>query len=59
LVAAILLGLTQVASFDPGPMTGQPLPRFEAKDQDGRLRTFEDLKGRNGLVLVFFRSADW
>jgi hypothetical protein len=42
-----------------GPAVGQPLPDFAASDQDGRRRDFASLKGPNGLVLVFFRSADW
>jgi hypothetical protein len=42
-----------------GPAIGQPLPPFEAKDQHGRPRDFAALKGPNGLVLLFFRSADW
>jgi len=49
-------------SVDPatlGPAVGKPIPRFEARDQDGRSRDFESLAGPNGLVLVFFRSADW
>jgi len=45
--------------LDVGPAIGEAIPRFEARDQSGRLRTFEDLKGPNGLMLVFFRSADW
>ena len=31
----------------------------EAPDQEGRQRDFQSLTGPNGLVLVFFRSADW
>ena len=42
-----------------GPAVGQPIPSFEAEDQDGRRRQFVSLAGHNGLVLVFFRSADW
>jgi cytochrome oxidase Cu insertion factor (SCO1/SenC/PrrC family) len=42
-----------------GPAVGQPLPTFEAPDSTGVPRRFESLKGPNGLVLVFFRSADW
>jgi hypothetical protein len=45
--------------FDPGPPIGDRLPVFEAKDQGGRPRTFETLRGPQGLVLLFFRSADW
>ena len=42
-----------------GPVVGQTLPAFEVKDSKGVTRTFESLKGPSGLVLVFFRSADW
>jgi len=45
--------------FDPGPPIGDRLPVFEAIDQDGRQRAFETLRGPKGLVLLFFRSADW
>jgi hypothetical protein len=67
LMHSALLGLSLAAamtqvpapSLDIGPAVGGAVPRFEARDQTGRLRTFEDLKGPNGLVLLFFRSADW
>ncbi|PYQ16496.1 MAG: hypothetical protein DMF80_04885 [Acidobacteria bacterium] len=42
-----------------GPAVGQTIPAFEAQDQEGRRRDFASLEGPNGLVLVFFRSADW
>lgn len=61
--ALFLLGLLEskegVTPFDPGPALGERLPAFEAVDQDGRSRTFESLRGPKGLVLLFFRSADW
>lgn len=44
---------------DVGPAVGEAIPRFEASDQAGRLRTFDDLKGPNGLMLLFVRSANW
>jgi cytochrome oxidase Cu insertion factor (SCO1/SenC/PrrC family) len=47
------------APFDPGPAVGARVPDFDLTDQDGRRRTFESLRGPEGLVLVFFRSADW
>lgn len=59
LLGAVALQASPAPPFDPGPAVGQPLPRFEARDQDGQLRTFEGLKGPNGLVVLFFRSADW
>jgi len=66
-VRSILVGLTLGAAvsatpppaLEVGPAIGESIPRFEAHDQAGRVRTFDDLKGPNGLVLVFFRSADW
>lgn len=50
------------APLDPGrlgPEVGQALPAFSLPDQDGRTRDAESLKGPQGLVLVFYRSADW
>ncbi len=42
-----------------GPSIGQVIPPFQAPDQEGRLRDFSSLVGPNGLVVAFFRSADW
>jgi hypothetical protein len=66
-MTSMLLGLALGAAtvqappslLDVGPAIGAAIPRFEARDQAGRLRTFDDLKGPNGLMLVFVRSADW
>jgi cytochrome oxidase Cu insertion factor (SCO1/SenC/PrrC family) len=38
---------------------GQNMPTFAARDQFGREVSSDRLKGPNGLVLLFFRSADW
>jgi len=42
-----------------GPAVGEPIPAFEAVDLAGKRQTFESLRGPNGLVLSFSRSADW
>ncbi len=42
-----------------GPEVGATIPAFEAVDQTGAKRTFENLAGPNGLLLLFHRSADW
>ena len=42
-----------------GPERGAVVPEIEALDQSGQSRGFEDLTGENGLLLLFFRSADW
>ena len=53
MAAASLYGSTA------GPEAGAAIPSFEAVDQTGETRSFEDLTGENGLLLLFFRSADW
>ena len=58
----LLLSMTAVAQNAPvatGPAVGEAIPAFSAVDQQGRRRSFEDLKGPNGLLLLFHRSADW
>ena len=64
LTSLLLAAVLQDAPVRPDPMTlgpsvGATLPAFEAKDSTGVTRTLESLKGPNGLMLVFFRSADW
>jgi hypothetical protein len=51
-----------VISIEPlsvGLAVGQKAPAFSARDQLGRVQTLDTLKGPNGTVLLFFRSADW
>jgi methionine sulfoxide reductase heme-binding subunit len=42
-----------------GLNVGQKIPDFRLADQNGEQRTFPDLTGPKGLLLVFTRSADW
>jgi hypothetical protein len=42
-----------------GLAVGQKAPAFSLHDQLGRTQTLGSLKGTNGTVLLFFRSADW
>ena len=35
------------------------IPAFELRDQKGDKQSNETLKGTNGTILLFFRSADW
>lgn len=51
-----------VASVGPmsiGLTVGDKAPAFSLHDQFGHAQTLETLKGSNGTVLLFFRSADW
>ena len=56
-LGALILG--QNAPFDVGVKVGQKIPPFKLSDQNGTLRDFTSVKGSKGLVLLFFRSADW
>src|SRR5579863_7071009 len=38
---------------------GNKIPLLSGTDQFGQERTFVNLKGPNGLVILFYRSADW
>jgi len=52
----------QVTSMEPmsiGLAVGQKAPAFSLPDQNGQVQTLDTLKGANGTVLLFFRSADW
>jgi peroxiredoxin len=48
------------ATEELGPSIGIRAPDIGTRlDQTGKPRTFDDVMGKNGLVLMFFRSADW
>jgi hypothetical protein len=42
-----------------GLAVGEKAPAFSIRDQFGRVQTLDSLKGTNGTILLFFRSADW
>jgi hypothetical protein len=42
-----------------GPAVGSKIPEFQARDQQNRKHDFESLRGPKGLLLLFYRSADW
>jgi len=65
-IGAALMGLlfnpvAQVkAAEDLGPSVGMRAPDIGTpNDQNGTPRSLQSLMGANGLVLFFFRSADW
>jgi hypothetical protein len=39
--------------------TGDSISELRGTDQFGKPQDFNSLEGPNGLVLLFFRSADW
>jgi hypothetical protein len=59
LLMAAACASAQPPAVATGPAVGSRIPAFEATDQTGKIQTFETLRGPNGLVLEFVRSADW
>jgi len=53
------ISLNAVAQKMPGLAAGDASPLFQAQDQSGKQQTLSSLMGTKGLVLLFFRSADW
>jgi hypothetical protein len=45
--------------YATGPDLGERIPNFALADQDGVSRSLTNLTGPSGLLLVFYRSADW
>ena len=64
-LAACVFGLHAQQSRAPvdtsrlGPPVGATVPPFSGSDQFGRTQTLETAMGPKGVMLVFFRSADW
>lgn len=59
LAATVIVGAQAPRPADVGPRIGARAPAFSGVDQFGRTRTLDSLLGRGGLMLVFYRSADW
>ena len=58
-MGSLLLPLTLLAAEAPGPAVGARVPDFRLTDQTGAMRDLRSLSGPKGLMLVFYRSADW
>jgi len=66
-VWALVSLATQLAAQQPvlpdvqklGPQVGSRVPDFTLFDQKGQSQTLASLMGPKGLMLVFYRSADW
>ena len=50
------LGIPKVQA---GLREGETAPPFRARDQFGKEQNNATVAGKNGTVLLFFRSADW
>ena len=67
-MAALVASVWSSSSGEAQPATSQKqvgldvgvaAPDFKARDQFGHLQDVHTLVGKNGTVLLFFRSADW
>ena len=60
-LAGIALAASALAAdhVPTGPAVGATIPALEVKDLNGKTQTLASLTGPKGLMLVFFRSADW
>ena len=68
MLAALLLGFSTLAAAQTreavevaslGPQVGERVPDFSLPDQNGHIHDLDSIMGPNGVMLVFFRSADW
>jgi len=58
----IICGAASAKSYESipvGPAVGSNLPELAVIDNAGQAQGLKDLNGEKGLVIVFFRSADW
>lgn len=51
--------MTNTENWTTGPAVGERIPEFAGTDQNGIRKTFDDIKGPNGAMIIFYRSADW
>lgn len=60
LLAIFLLMKPFVANANGDVKVGDTIPHnLTIKDSTGKMRSFSDLTGKKGLILVFIRSAEW
>ncbi len=58
-VALVAGSSTLAANFDIGPAVGAKAPALHVIDAAGTPQSIKTLSGKNGVVLMFFRSAKW
>jgi peroxiredoxin len=59
LALALVWPASAMAAWDVGPPVGSKVPALHVTDLKGAPMKLADLSGKNGVVLVFFRSAKW
>jgi hypothetical protein len=56
---ALAAGVLAAQTVKTGPDVGSAVPGFSLPDQSGQVHSLQSLMGPKGLLLVFYRSADW
>ena len=59
ILAIAAAALIAQAAVTTGPEIGQAVPPFSMADQTGATQTLKSVMGPKGVLLVFYRSADW
>ena len=68
MLTTLLLGFSTLAEAQSreaidvaslGPQIGERVPDFNLPDQSGQVHSLDSIMGPNGVMLVFYRSADW
>lgn len=59
LLTCVLLAACTSKPLSTDFVSGQKLPDITAVDINGKTTSIKQLAGEKGLILVFFRSADW
>ncbi len=64
ILLGVLLILMQAPLFaadkmEVGLKVGDKVPYFKVADQTGKKQSFKDICGKNGLIFIFHRSANW
>lgn len=54
-----LLAGAQNSWTPPGPAVGSTFPELRLQDQSGKQQPLQALLGKNGVAVLFVRSADW
>jgi len=57
--AAMAQSRTRIDVSKLGPQVGEHVPDFTLKDQNGKTWTLQSIMGPKGVMIVFYRSADW
>ena len=48
-----------VLGFSTGPGVKEKIPEFSLPDQHGNIKSLNEIIGKNGAILNFYRSASW